>query len=169
MMPLLVQRNSITGWYGPDQGSRSVLFTRGPPVLKFTKTKQKWKKTHPARSSGNIAREAFKDAVQYFKKELTKEQFKEIDLQNSHSIEDVHKVVLGAKKIYDDSSSRKKWVQKCLRNFSSQMMYYGAVLDTLAQHHPEYVALAWGTVKFVFVVKTSFMLSLGHLVILIID
>jgi hypothetical protein len=108
MMPLLVQRNSVTGWYGPDQGSRSVILTRGPPVLKFTKTKQKWKKTHPARSSGNIAREAFKDAVEYFKKELTKEQFKEIDLQNSHSIEDVHKVVLDAKKIYDDSSSREK-------------------------------------------------------------
>ncbi|EDU51595.1 hypothetical protein PtrSN002B_010849 [Pyrenophora tritici-repentis] len=26
-------------------------------------------------------------------------------------------------------------------------MYYGKVLDTLAQHHPEYTALAWGAIK----------------------
>lgn len=34
-------------------------------------------------------------------------------------------------------------------------MYYGRVFDTLAQHHPEYVALAWGTIKLVFVVYTT--------------
>jgi len=32
-------------------------------------------------------------------------------------------------------------------------MYYGKVLDMLAQHHPEYVALAWGTVKLVLTVR----------------
>ena len=32
-------------------------------------------------------------------------------------------------------------------------MYYGKVLDMLAQHHPEYVALAWGTVKLVLTVS----------------
>lgn len=32
-------------------------------------------------------------------------------------------------------------------------MYYGGVLDALSQHHPEYVALAWGAVKFVLMVR----------------
>jgi hypothetical protein len=31
-------------------------------------------------------------------------------------------------------------------------MYYGPVFDMLSQHHPEYVALAWGSVKFVLMV-----------------
>jgi hypothetical protein len=34
-------------------------------------------------------------------------------------------------------------------------MYYGKVFDTLAQHHPEYVALAWGAVKLVLMVSKS--------------
>jgi len=31
-------------------------------------------------------------------------------------------------------------------------MYYGKIMDTLAQHHPEYVALVWGAMKFVLIV-----------------
>jgi hypothetical protein len=37
------------------------------------------------------------------------------------------------------------------------------VLDTLAQHHPEYVALAWGALKFVFAVCHSFTSPLHQL------
>ena len=32
-------------------------------------------------------------------------------------------------------------------------MYYGNIFDVFAQHHPEYVALAWGAMKFLFVVS----------------
>jgi len=32
-------------------------------------------------------------------------------------------------------------------------MYYGNIFDVLAQHHPEYVALAWGAMKFLLVVS----------------
>jgi hypothetical protein len=42
----------------------------------------------------------------------------------------------------------KKWVNL----FASRVTYYGAVLDTMAQHHPEYVALAWGAIKFIMTV-----------------
>jgi len=36
-------------------------------------------------------------------------------------------------------------------------MYYGVIMDTLSQHHPEYVSLAWGAIKFLFIVgKISF-------------
>ncbi|KAF4928390.1 hypothetical protein CGCF245_v012729 [Colletotrichum fructicola] len=36
-----------------------------------------------------------------------------------------------------------------INGFSSRVMHYGKVLDTLAQHHPEYVGLVWGIIKFV--------------------
>ena len=34
-------------------------------------------------------------------------------------------------------------------------MYYGQIMDMLAQHHPEYVSLGWGTFKFLFVVSVE--------------
>jgi hypothetical protein len=69
-----------------------------------------------------------------------------------------------AKKAYDDASDHhsqsRAWLERC----SSRVMYYGKVFDTLAQHHPEYVALAWGAVKLVLMVSqppsfTSFGIS----------
>ncbi|EJT75559.1 hypothetical protein GGTG_05492 [Gaeumannomyces tritici R3-111a-1] len=30
-------------------------------------------------------------------------------------------------------------------------MYYGAIFDMFSSHHPEYVSLAWGTMKFLFI------------------
>jgi acetyl-CoA carboxylase carboxyltransferase component len=58
-----------------------------------------------------------------------------------------------AKRTYDDASihhsETRVWLEKC----SSRVMYYGKVFDTLAQHHPEYVALAWGAVKLVLIVS----------------
>lgn len=43
-------------------------------------------------------------------------------------------------------------MRKWLNIFASRVNYYGGVLDTLAQHHPEYVALAWGAIKFLIAV-----------------
>lgn len=42
-----------------------------------------------------------------------------------------------------------------LDEISSRIVYYGGVLDALSQHHPEYVALAWGAMKFVLMVSTE--------------
>lgn len=33
-----------------------------------------------------------------------------------------------------------------------------AIFDVYAQHHPEYVSLAWGTMKFLFIVSLSSIL-----------
>ena len=41
-------------------------------------------------------------------------------------------------------------VCRWLAALSERIVYYGQVFDMLAQHHPEYVALAWGAFKFVF-------------------
>jgi hypothetical protein len=41
-----------------------------------------------------------------------------------------------------------KWATR----LSSKIMFYGQILDVIFQHHPEYVSLAWGTMKFLLVV-----------------
>jgi len=65
--------------------------------------------------------------------------------------------VLNAKRSYDTASSKQgKKVLECLQKTSAQLLYYGEVFDTLAQHHPEYVALAWGAFGFVFMVSDPF-------------
>lgn len=43
------------------------------------------------------------------------------------------------------------------------MLYYNGALDMLAQQHPEYLSLVWGTLKFILMVsvisrKTSHVL-----------
>ncbi|KAL8406662.1 hypothetical protein RB596_005223 [Gaeumannomyces avenae] len=42
-------------------------------------------------------------------------------------------------------------VRRWLSNCSSRIMYYGAIFDMFSSHHPEYVSLAWGTMKFLFI------------------
>ena len=39
-----------------------------------------------------------------------------------------------------------------MRRISSWVMFYSQVLDVLSQHHPEYLALAWGATRFVLMV-----------------
>ena len=62
--------------------------------------------------------------------------------------------VLTAKEIYEGKQRAKK-ARRWLASFALRVKYYGGILDVLSQHHPEYVALAWGTVKFLFVVRWS--------------
>lgn len=40
-----------------------------------------------------------------------------------------------------------------LSKFSSRARFYSNIIDVLVQHHPEYVSLAWGAMKFLFVVS----------------
>jgi hypothetical protein len=59
------------------------------------------------------------------------------------------------RKTYDDASNHRSGTRARLERCSSRVMYYGKVFDTLAQHHPEYVALAWGAVKLVLMASQS--------------
>jgi hypothetical protein len=108
--------------------------------------------TKARHSSTDLAREAYQDAVAFFDKELTSDETKRRWLKGYQSINEIQEVVNDARAKYNSSSKNKK-LQLWLERLSESLMYYGAVLDTLAQHHPEYVSLAWGTVKFVFVVR----------------
>ena len=66
-------------------------------------------------------------------------------------MQDVITAVQAAQTEYE-TRRRKGKAREYLAAFSSRVMYYGAIMDTLSQHHPEYVSLAWGAIKFLFVV-----------------
>lgn len=38
---------------------------------------------------------------------------------------------------------------------SQRLLYYGNIMDVLVQHHPEYVSLVWGAMKFIFGVSAK--------------
>lgn len=55
-------------------------------------------------------------------------------------------------KRYENERSRSK-TRRCLTNLSKRIYHYGNIMDVLVQHHPEYVSLAWGAMKFIFGVR----------------
>ena len=97
------------------------------------------------------AREAFERAKGIFSNSLKSDQQQQISGHDTNNIEQFQAVVSQAKERYERKRQNGK-ARQWLSFFSSRLLYYGAVLDTLAQHHPEYVSLAWGAVKFVFIV-----------------
>jgi hypothetical protein len=70
----------------------------------------------------------------------------------STSLSDVLATTQQAESKYGEASQNKHSTRAWLRGLSKRIMYYGQVLDVLSQHHPEYVALVWGLVKFVLMV-----------------
>lgn len=99
------------------------------------------------------AGEAFKAAIPKLSSELTRDDRKKAAVQSVSSLEDLRSVVSTAEKRYTESH---RPAQKWLVKFSQRVQYYGNVLDVIAQHHPEYVSLAWGAMKFLFTVRIVF-------------
>ena len=95
----------------------------------------------------------FEDAVILFKSRLNADTNRKImfDSLNATSMFDVEKAVLVARAHYDGKKSSK--VRKYLADFSKRVCFYGNIMDVLVQHHPEYVSLAWGAMKLLFVVR----------------
>lgn len=96
------------------------------------------------------AQEVFQRTAQLVNEKVKNGSSEKRLLKEHYSIQDVQDVVLEAKRMYETRSEQSK-VRKWLSSFSSRFMYYSEVMDMLAQHHPEYVSLAWGTVKCLFV------------------
>jgi hypothetical protein len=67
-----------------------------------------------------------------------------------HTIADAEEEVQRARRKYE--AKPKSAIRRLLGSFSLTMMHYAKILDVLVQHHPEYVSLAWGTTKLLFVV-----------------
>lgn len=98
-------------------------------------------------STGGIAQEAYEDAVRYFEQELTHDNEKRDWIRAQTSLQDVFDTLSKARAVYtaNNATTARRYVVA----LASRIQYYGGVLDALAQHHPEYVALAWGAMKFI--------------------
>jgi hypothetical protein len=69
-------------------------------------------------------------------------------------LDDLQIILNEAQSRYEQQHEGKK-VAKWLSQFSSRICHYGQILDVLVQHHPEYVSLAWGAMKFLFIVRIA--------------
>ncbi|THY57662.1 hypothetical protein D6C97_04664 [Aureobasidium pullulans] len=96
----------------------------------------------------DIAQEAYKSATNAFKQELDKIE-SAILLGTPTCMEDLLAVIGNTRAQYTLKSSKWSKISRWLDLASSRVVYYSGVLDALAQHHPEYVSLAWGAIKFV--------------------
>jgi hypothetical protein len=106
-----------------------------------------------SKSQTDPAQEAYDEAVKLFNSKLTSDECKRIWLSDKTGILQVQEAVFGAQKVYEARSENCK-ARKWLSKLSSRVLFYSSVIDALAQHHPEYVALAWGAIKFFLIVSS---------------
>ena len=83
-------------------------------------------------------------------------------IEGCKSVDEIRREAQDVERQYVASGSDKVNVLHFVRKISSWIMLYGQVLDVLSQHHPEYLALAWGSVKFILMVRTPLAMSDPH-------
>ena len=64
------------------------------------------------------------------------------------SLQDVLDAIAIAQKRYENAHTKSK-IRRCITELSKRICFYGNVMDVLVQHHPGYVALAWGVMRLV--------------------
>lgn len=106
-------------------------------------------------SSCNIAEASFRSALKSIKDEFADDQKALEIIDSKTTIEDIQATIARIKKSYDERPGRWQATRDILRAVSERVIYYGNIFDILAQHHPEYVSLAWGTLKFVLMVRMT--------------
>ena len=102
-------------------------------------------------NSKAILDDALAKGKQTFRDSLSDDEHSKARTDSRTSINDILQTVDAARQIYQDKRSSKVW--KWLTRFSARVNHYSAVLDVMVQHHPEYVALVWGAMKLLFVVR----------------
>ena len=97
-----------------------------------------------------ILEQSYQIAKEQLLQELAGDNSERIWLESRQSMEDVTLALLRAKEQYEAKpmSKARKWIGI----LSNKLMFYAPVLDVLSQHHPEYVSLVWGAMKFLFTV-----------------
>ncbi|RDW73419.1 hypothetical protein BP6252_07326 [Coleophoma cylindrospora] len=104
---------------------------------------------YETRDTGAITRAAYEEATRIFFEDLNQDECNRIWLKDKCSMKDVLEAVEKAQVYYETKHNSK--ARDWLKAFSSRVDYYGKVLDVLVQQHPEYISLAWGAMKFLFV------------------
>ena len=84
---------------------------------------------------------------------LSSDDRKIATVKNVTSRQDLHDTITKARPKYEASrrnQKTRKWLGKVA---TRSQYYYGGIMYVLVYHHPEYVTLAWGTLKFLIVVS----------------
>lgn len=99
------------------------------------------------------AQAAFRYAQAQFERHGTKDPKKKARLQalQTTTLEDLLDAVQQAQQKYAQSQSESTIRQK-IEKFAEGVYHYSNIMDVMVQHHPEYVSLAWGAMKFLFLV-----------------
>ncbi|KAI4626330.1 uncharacterized protein J4E87_004832 [Alternaria ethzedia] len=112
-------------------------------------SQSRWYLNAQASSPASSAEDAFREALAVF--QLDPRTCAKFDrVQQLQSLNDLESILNTARSKYEREREDKK-VAKWLSKLSSRICHYGQIFDVLVQHHPEYVSLAWGTMKFLFV------------------
>ena len=100
------------------------------------------------------AQQAFQEGLNRFSSDLTSDR-KKVELSEGFSrIQEIQYLAQKSFAKYSDEKrfpKAKKWIQR----FTAKISHYGNIMDVLVQHHPEYVALAWGAMKLLLVVSSG--------------
>ncbi|KAK4445385.1 hypothetical protein QBC34DRAFT_164977 [Podospora aff. communis PSN243] len=103
----------------------------------------------PDQNQVDIIEAAYRDAIAYLKKELGGKPEDIAWIESRKSLAEIRAEAQELETQYQMAGTTKKTILQPMRKISSWIMFYGQVLDVLSQHHPEYLALAWGSVRFV--------------------
>ncbi|KAI0439622.1 hypothetical protein F4803DRAFT_30512 [Xylaria telfairii] len=101
------------------------------------------------KSNSNLFEDAFNDAKAKFCSQLSQDKRKADFLRSKQSLHEVQDIVTQSMAKYEGRNKDCK-ARKWFERFSKKLVFYGNVLDVFVQHHPEFVALAWGAMKLVF-------------------
>jgi hypothetical protein len=127
-------------WYGQGGVARY-------DYLKLAKPRR----TFNGNSTIDPAHKAFLAAKKLLYEDLTQEERKQILMNDKCSMKDVEAAVIATQEKYEQRNKKPK-LQQWLGRCASRIVHYANIMDVLVQHHPEYVSLAWGAMKFLFVV-----------------
>jgi hypothetical protein len=87
--------------------------------------------------------------------ELTLKEYEQIVCEAGTSPDSLIDLLSHAKSKYENQPTCK--ARKWLDIFAGKVVYYGTVLDVMVQQYPQYVSLAWGAMKFLFMVSLHIM------------
>ncbi|CAO2651418.1 Nn.00g039880.m01.CDS01 [Neocucurbitaria sp. VM-36] len=122
-----------------------------PSNLPSGKSTRIWYQSDDPSRTTDIAKEAFKRTIECLKTELKDGDLARQWLSAPTTMKDISAVLQTAQERYESKSQSRQRTGRWLVQLSSRITYYGKVFDVLAQHHPEYVSLAWGMMKFLFI------------------
>ncbi|KAK8849097.1 hypothetical protein PGQ11_015577 [Apiospora arundinis] len=96
------------------------------------------------------AHDAYQEGFQIFASELTSDPSKVHQHRNTATLSAVQSAVLEAQSTYFASRKSQK-IRDRLGKLAALLSHYGNIIEVFAQHHPEYVALAWGAIRLLLV------------------